>query len=63
MVTVLSAMEHKADYLSYKIECHQDEKDKPFPVSEKALVDRGVKKSRPPYPGKSRIYHITNMYP
>ena len=51
MVKVLSAMEHKADYLSYKIECHQDEKDKPFPVSEKALVDRGVKKSRPPYPG------------
>ena len=43
MVKVLSAMEHKADYLSYKIECHQDEKDKPFPVSEKALVDRGVK--------------------
>ena len=43
MVKVLSAMEHKADYLSNKIECHQDEKDKPFPVSEKALVDRGVK--------------------
>ena len=51
MVKVLSAMEHKADYLSYKIEYHQDEKDKPFPVSEKALVDRGVKKSYTPYPG------------
>ena len=60
MVKVLSAMEHKADYHSCKIECHQDEKDKPFPVSEKALVERGVKKPYPPYPGWPLVTAICN---
>ena len=38
MVKVLSAMKHKADYLSCKIEYHQDEKDKPFPVSNRVSM-------------------------